>query len=430
MGMPSQASPSLEGLRRFLFVLVCVGLALLVWQVNHTMAVLQQGTNEKRPFGVFPSPNGGYVVQDFSYNLLYFKGIRDHLAPRPYRLEDQEKIARLLVPGSTSGLSHAYSPVTYVLAQPLLFVSGQTAYLLYTIISAVGIAFLFRFDLLPRAKCNLQLYALIGCAGSICVLSAFQVGQTTLITTSLLGVFWALLREHRTPSSLGTDTLLALLFWALCLKPSVAIVPLMLLLGACAWRALGIGVLFLLLTWTFTASHYGGWWTGLRDYQFLLNHYNNAQLTPFMQRAHEPAISAESSFPYLTSTQWFSINRMLFSVSILALLVLRWIRLITGSEHFQGMVWAFLLLSPYLLPTEDWVICLVVVEGTFFRCEPTLVACGKVLLLFAILDLRAGLTFPTQIDWYLKWLLFGWIVVEALRTRLGYSEPAERSFSR
>jgi hypothetical protein len=93
------------------------------------------------------------------------------------------------------------------------------------------------------------------------------------------------------------------------------------------------------------------------------------------------------------------------------------VRRISASEQFQGTVWAFLLFSPYLLPSENWIICLLVVEGSFFQSRNPAAIAGKLLLLCGVLNLRSGMAFSWPADAYLKWLLFAWIVVEWLLAR-------------
>jgi len=402
---------SLNGLSRFFFICLCGVCPFLVLWVNISLTNLQAKSRvQNLPFGVFSIPDGTIVTQDFAYNLLYFKGIQERLVSHPYRLEDQEKLMRCMVPEGKSGMTHAYSPVAFVLALPLLSISGGHAYLLYTILCAVGILLLFYSYLLPLVESPPQIHAFLACTISVCLIAAFTVGQSALITTTFLGIFWCLLKPRTATSSILIDSLIAALFWALCLKPSVALIPFALLLGARAWRPLILGLLLLLTTWICVADYYGGWWTGFWDYFFLLNHYNNADFTPFMQRGYETADEK-----HLTSLL-FSLDRGLVLTSCLALIILRWTRRITGSEQFQGLVWAFLLLSPYLLPSENWIMCLLVVEGSFFQSKNPAVITGKLLLLCAILDLRSGVTFPWPVDSYLKWLLFAWIIVERLQT--------------
>jgi hypothetical protein len=413
----------LNGLSRFFFICLCAACACLVLWVNVSLTTLQAKNRAQHlPFGVFSLPDGTIVAQDFAYNLLFLKGIQERLVSHPYRLEDQEKLMRRMVPEGTSGMTHAYSPVAFVLALPLLSISGGHAYLLYTILCAVGILLLFYFYLLPLVESPLQIHAFLACTISVCLIAAFTVGQSALITTTFLGAFWCLLKRRAASSSILIDSLIAALFWALCLKPGVALIPLALLLGARAWRPLALGLLLLLATWLCVADYYGGWWTGLGDYLHLLNHYHNADFTPFMQRGHETADEK-----HLTSLL-FTLDRGLILISCLTLLILRWTRRITGSEQFQGMVWAFLLLSPYLLPSENWVMCLLVVEGSFFQSKNPVVIAGKLLLLCAILDLRPGVTFPWPVDAYFKWLLLVWIVVEWLRAgRLEMPKAKTRS---
>jgi hypothetical protein len=406
-----------EGLRGALFAFLCLWLGGLIFWGNNPDSFFQRHRIKNLPFGFLLSPEGGVQIQDFALNLVYFHGIQERLVPHPYRLDDQEKLLRHLLFGMTSGLSHGYSPVAFVLALPLLPLSGAQAYLIYVLAGAAGILLLFHFYLLPRVEHPAQLYALALCAVSVCLALTFALGQSAMITTSLLGFFWMLLQDHDKSDPWRMDLGLALLFWMLCLKPNVGAVAAALLLGARAWRPLVIGGALLALTWIAIAPFYGGWWTGLQDYFYLLNHYNNADFTPFMRRDYVPGHDEEIR-------GLFVFDRAAMAVGTLILLVLRWSRRITLSELFQGMIGIFLLFSPYLLPSEDWVLCLLVVEGAFFRPASRLAAYGKLLLLFGIMDLRAGMIIPWQINFELKLILFGWMAAEALWRRMEKKIPA------
>jgi hypothetical protein len=194
----------------------------------------------------------------------------------------------------------------------------------------------------------------------------------------------------------------------------------MLLLGARAWRPLAISAVLLLTTWTAVCGHYGGWLTGLRDYSQFLNHYNNAEMSPFLRRGDETAAG------YELTRILFSLDRALLLGLSAALVVLRWLGRISASELFLGLGWAFLLFSPYLLPSELWLLCLLVVEGPFFRAQAWPPAAAKLLLLAAVLDLRDGLFLPIDVNFPLKCLLAAWILWDALRernVRLRHPEP-------
>lgn len=406
--MPSPELARLKVLRRAVFLLLTVWFVLLVLAVNNLMAQLQARSRPDLPFGI-SSSNGEIHAQDFSYNMLYLKGIRDHLTSNPYRMSDQIKIMQHLLPGVPAGMAHKYSPVAFVLAQPLLCFSGRNTYLVFTLLSAIATLLLYYFYLLPKAEDTLQLYALTFCATSIWVLTTFAVGQTPMMTTAFAGGFWYFLNGKR--STFHTDFVVAIFFWALCLKPSVAIVPLFVLLGCQAWRALAIGVGLLLVTWTLVANFYGGWWTGLFDYLHLLSHNDAAELPSYMQRDYHSE----------QDKQWealiFTLNRNLLLCSSLALVLLAWMRRITHSELFQGMVWAFLLFSPYLMPSENIILCLLVVEGSFFRSTNRFLNYSKLLLVIGIMDLRASVTFPTQVDFPLKCVLFVWVLTDLILNR-------------
>jgi hypothetical protein len=403
--VPSAAKP-----RKLFFACLLVWIIITVGWINLLIAQLQAHTNPSFPPGVVTLPNGQTFVQDFAWQMIFFRGIRDHEMTRPYTMAQQEMYIRQALPFSQTGMTHAYSPVAFVLARPLIATPGQGAFLIYTVLCGLGIIALFHFWLLPRAVSMPQLAALGVCVFSLCFVFGFLVGQSAVLTTTLLGALWAILQTRRA-STWGTDLLLALLFWALCLKPSVTIIPAMLLLGARSWRPLAIGAVLLLATWTAVCGHYGGWLTGLRDYSQFLNHYNNAEMSPFLRRGDE------TSTGYELTRILFSLDRALLLGLGAALLLSRWLGRISASEQFLGMGWAFLLFSPYLLPSELWILCLLVVEGPFFRAQSWLLAAAKLLLLAAVIDLRDGLFLPVDVNFPLKCLLATWILWDALRER-------------
>ena len=382
---------------------------------NNPHSIFEQKKVEGFPFGFIRSPEGGVEVQDFAYNLVFFRGIHDHVVAHPYRLEDQEKLVHQLLPGMTAGMSHGYSPVGLVLAWPLLQMPGSAAYLLYDLLTAGSILVLFHFYFLPRTESLTQISALGICSVSVCVMLAFGLGQTSLLTTSLLAMLWILLPAGDCKVTLARDLIVALLFWALCLKPSIAIIPFALLLGEKAWRPLLIGFLMIGLTWIFLAPYYGGWWTGLQDYAYLLNHYNNADFTPFMRRDYIPGHDAGTR-------NWFAFNRWLTESLTFASILARWQRWISRAELLQGMIGIFLLFSPYLLPSEDWILCLLVVTGDFFRDSTRLTSVAKLAVLFGIMDLRGGTIVPWSVNFPLLCVLFGWMLLKASQKRPGASE--------
>ena len=412
------------GLRPFvLLILVGYFFILIAW-LNRPNSDLQSYKAANLPFGCIPSPHEGYAVQDFACNLLYFHGIQDRLVAHPYQQADQEQLIHHWLPTAASGMCHAYSPVTYVLAQPLLYLPAAQAYIAYSIVCALGLIALYGLYLLPRATSRYQTYSLIICAINITVVTAFAVGQSALLTTSLLGAFWYFLQKRAQRSFTGTDIVLALLFWALCMKPSIAVIPLALLLGTRAWSALAMGGALLALTWAGLGNLYGGWWNGLHDYSLLLNHYYEDAMIPFMRAVFARHGDTGMNAYFCTlfpghSFLFFTLSRLLFLTTTATLLALRLTNRLTPSAHFQGMVWNFLLLCPYLLPAEDCVLCLLIVEGAFFRPTSVLQGVTKLFLMLALMNLRAGLTFPIQINFPLKCVLLTWIIIEAARSVSG-----------
>jgi hypothetical protein len=406
------------GLARFALVLLTgFFLVLIVW-LNRPGSDLQSYRSVDLPFGCIPSPGGGYAVQDFAYNLMYLRGIDEHVVPHPYRQTDQEKLIHHALPTAGSGMCHAYSPVALVLAQPFLALPPPLAYIAFSVLAALGFLLLYALDLLPRATDRLQFYLLLVCAVNITTVTAFAVGQSALITTPLLAAVWFLLRrDGREP---WTVFALTFLTWALCLKPSIAVIPIALLIGARAWAALGLTALLLALTWTALGPLYGGWVSGLHDYSDLLGHYYESAMIPFMRDVftRHGDTGANAYFSTLFpghSALFFTASRLLFLGTTGLLLVLRGMGRLTASQHFRGMIWTFLMLCPYLLPSEDCVLCLLIVEGDFFRSRTIWRNAALLLLMLAIMNLRAGLNFPGQINFPLKCALLVWMAVGAVR---------------
>ena len=219
---------------------------------------------------------------------------------------------------------------------------------------------LYGLDLLPRVADRLQFYLLLVCAVNITTVTAFAVGQTALLTTPLLGAVWFLLRrDERGP---GIVAALALLTWALCMKPSIAVIPVALLLGARAWTALGLTALLLALTWAALGPLYGGWVGGLRDYSDLLGHYYESAMIPFMRdvftRHGDTGANAYFStlFPGHSALFFTREPRAFSGRDACCCWRCAWTGRLTASQHFRGMIWTFLMLCPYLLPSEDCVL--------------------------------------------------------------------------
>jgi len=407
------------GLIRFALIILAFSFVALIAWLNRPGSDLQLYKQAGLPFGCVPTPQGGYAVQDFAYNLMYLHGIGDRVVPHPYRLTDQETLIRHALPTASSGMCHAYSPVAYVLAQPLLALPPHFAYVALLILAALAILLLYGLDLLPRAD-RLQLYLLLICVVSITEVTAFAEGQSALLTTPLIGAAWWLLRrEQRGPWAVIA---LGLITWALCMKPSVALIPVALLLGARAWPALGVTAFLLAVTWAALGPLYGGWWQGLVDYRHLIGHYYMDAMTPFMRDVftRHSDTGANAYFSTLLpghTALFFTASRCLFLLTTVLLLALRWAGRLTPSQHFRGMIWTFLMLCPYLLPSEDTIICLLVVEGDFFRSRGAWRNAALLPLMIGLMNLRAGLTFDGQVNFPLKCVLLGWMAVEAVQMR-------------
>jgi cbb3-type cytochrome oxidase subunit 3 len=420
MGRVSVERRANSGLCRFVLITLALFFLTLIAWLNRPGSDLQLYQQAGLPFGCIPSPRGGYAVQDFSYNLLYLRGISERVVAHPYRQEDQAALIHHALPTASSGMCHAYSPVAYVLAQPFLALPAPVAYIAFCVLAAAATLLLYGLDLFPRSADRLQIYLLVACAISLTEVTAFAVGQTALLTTPLIGAVWWLLRRERRAAWISVG--LALLTWALCLKPSIAMIPVALLLGARAWRELALTGVLLALTWAALGPLYGGWWDGLRDYDTLLNHYYESAMIPFMRDVftRHPDTGANAFFSTLFPGHtgfFFTASRLVFLAMTAGLLALRWMNRITPSQHFRGMIWTFLMLCPYLLPSEDTILCLLVVEGPFFRARGPVRNVALLALMLGIMNLRAGLTFPGQINFPLKCVLLAWMAVDLLRAK-------------
>lgn len=417
--MPNAAGTNTP-LGRFVWVVLAFYLFGLIGWLNRPGSDLQLYKQAGLPFGCIPSPEGGYGIQDFSYNLLYLHGISARVVAHPYRQEEQVALMHHALPTAGSGMSHAYSPVAFILAQPFLALPAPLAYIAFSVLAAVATLLLYRFDLFPRASDRLQVYLLVVCAISITEVTAFAVGQTALVTTPLIGAVWWLLR--RGGREAWTIIALGGLTWALCLKPSIALIPVALLMGARAWSALGLTALLLALTWAALGPLYGGWIGGLIDYDRLLNHYYEDAMIPFMRDVftRHPDTGANAFFSTIFpghSGLFFTASRIGYLATTLLLLVLRFGGRLSPSQHFRGMIWTFLMLCPYLLPSEDTILCLLIVEGDFFRGRGLLRGLALLGLMIGIMNLRAGMTFPGQINFPLKCGLLLWMTIDAALKR-------------
>jgi len=412
-------TPVLRRLRRWTYCLVIVLASLAIWIAPKLWSV-------QRPAGVpygivFIPGTDAFATQDFAYNLNFLRQIWHESVAHPYRLDDQEQMVKTWFPRMATGLLHAYSPVALVMALPLLAMKPEWAYALFTFFHAVLLVLLTAFYLLPRMKNTAQGCAVLASFCSYALLDVWSMGQTAIVTTCILAASAVLLQNRSWTGSLllRRDLILGGLFFVLAAKPSIALILAAMLVGERVWRPLGFAAIGLASTWVLLADHYGGFWSGLWDYAWLLNHYCQADVTPFMRPGLTPEISTNlTSFVTRLAPGWneavFHFSRLLFEGLIFGLVILRWSKRITFSTQFQGLLWTFLLFCPYLLVTEDLAVCLLAVEGTFFR--PGLGAPFKILLVFLMVNLwirglvgGLPLFFPVKLAlaaWWLADLIF------------------------
>ncbi len=426
-------TPALHRLRRWIHrvVIVLAALAVLIapklWSGERSSGV---------PYGVVVLPGtNAFAAQDFAYNLNYLRQIAQRTVAHPYRLDAQEHMVRTWYARTSMGLVHGYSPVALVMASPLLMLPVEWAYALFTFFHAVLFVLLTVFYLLPRMKNSVQGRALLASFCSYALLDIWAMGQTAIVTTSILAAGAALLRNRSWTGALllRRDLILGGLFFVLAAKPSIALILAAMLIGERVWRPLGFAAIALASTWALLADHYGGFWIGLRDYAWLLNHYCQADATPFMRPGLSPEISTNlTSFVTKLAPGWngaaFHSSRVLFEGLIFGLVILRWSKRISFSTQFQGLLWTFLLFCPYLLVTEDLAVCLLAVEGPFFRPGPG--AAFKVLLVFLMVNLwLRGLAGGLPFVFPVKLTLAVWWLADLIFLQRRFPAAAEKSSS-
>jgi hypothetical protein len=395
---------------RLLFVLALGILYLSLFvSVSQNFQALRKDGNHEYPFGIFATSEGGLFVQDFSYNMLFLRGIHDRAVARPYQMEGQAQMARIILPESGSGMHHAYSPVSFILTLLLPYVTNFQAFIVYFIVTGGGILLLTYFYLLPGAIQPLQFGILAVALPSVTTFEALVVGQTAMLTTVLIGALWILLQRRQ--QSIGVplvlDLAMALLFWTVCFKPSIGFVPFILLAASQSWRALSVGLGLLLATWTLLCGYYGGFWTGIADYAYLVDHYGNGLIPRYGEPPPQDAITLAI----------FALKRDALLVSGIILVLLRWAKRISLSELFQILLWVFVLFSPYLLTSEYWILVLLVVEGSFFISGTTFTCWIKWALMFIIFNVRANIGLTDHLAFPAQLILLAWLIVTIVRSR-------------
>ena len=378
-------------------------------------------------------PASGYVVLpatatspasyrfcDFAVHFNYLRQIRHHEIDRPYTYQGQVRMMTNWLPGARSGMPHAYSPVALLLMWPLFRLDTGTALLVVKILDLVLLLVLVLGYLRVRAATPTQAIAVLAACCGLSFFATICVGQTSVFTTFVLALGWTLLQRQHDLKRLHPEIAplsLALVLWFLAFKPSIAMVWFTVLLGTKSWRAVTWAALFLIVTWLALGPFYGGWIVGLQNYAYFIGHYYMEAFPPFLQPGATPQMNTNfNSFlvmldPGLGAFS-FKLNQVLFQVTNIAVILLCWTKRFTVSQLFQAAIWNYLVFCPQLCATEDWVICLLVVEGNFFR--PALTTVFKIALLWAIVNLRWGCLTDWPLFFPAKLALASWWWSEAL----------------
>jgi hypothetical protein len=381
------------------------------------------------PYGIILIPGSdSFGIQDFACHMNYLHQIWNRAIDHPYRLRDQEQVMRTWYPRTTVGFPHPYSPVTMVVASPLMQIPVEWAYFLWTLCNAALLLLLTGFYLIPRMMNPVQAFAVLAVFCSYLVLDIFNMGQSAFASTGLVAAGYLLLSRRSTwPPSLGRDLLLGLVLFVLCAKPSIALILFAMAVSERAWRPVILAGIGLMVTWVALAPHYGGYVGGLQDYAWLLNHYTPAYMTPLFSEGLPPGISTNfNAFVTTFMPGWnagvFQFSRYVFEGLVLLLIFLRWTKRISLSTQFQGLFWTFLIISPYMLVTEDFVICLLAVEGNFFRGGPG--ATVKVVLVLLLANIWLGPLIHWPLTFTLKVVLAAWWLIDLMTDRDQAKAPA------
>ena len=395
-------------------VLTVVGMPT-IWSMHRSADV---------PFGLHAYPDRpGYEIQDFAFHLNILHQIWNESVPHPYRLDDQEKMVRMWFPGLDGGMPHAYSPVALAIGMPLLAVSPFWAYFAITLLNAIFLLLLTRYYLLPRTRNTVQAAALLATfLGFYVLYLIFYMAQSALITTCLLAAGFVLLQkrpQQQGGARLMADFLLGCALYFTVAKPSLTPLLAIMILAEGAWLPLFVAGVGLAITWLLLGNHYGGYISGLQDYGALLSHYRQSDMTPFFASVWAPDkftnfASALTALIPGSDALSFLLSRILFGGLLCGLFVARWFRWISLSNLYHGVLWTFLLFCPYLLATEDIAICLLIVEGNFFRSGSG-APWKVVLVLFLMGPFALGLVFP--VFFFIKLVLALWWLVDLVTYR-------------
>jgi hypothetical protein len=315
-----------------------------------------------------------WAYQDFTAHFNFVREAWKSSGLRAYTEAGHRALAAAWL-GETPvrGLAFAYSPILFVLLLPLLPLASGTAYFIFAAASGLAVACLLHRVLLPRLSGGIwPLFPLLICLFSTAFFNNLIIGQTALLTTAAVGAGWALLYDpaaRRWKTATGkTDLLLATLLFCLAAKPHVALVFGVLLLAARRWRAIGAAATAILAAALLVAPKLGGWPLWWQDYLRLITHYNRADAGAFLRESINPAIATSFIQPLhrftalpdaaasaLCSTLWLT----LLAAAFVGLRK----KFFSPERFFQCTVLGFLLFSPNLMATEDFLLLLLLMDN-------------------------------------------------------------------
>ena len=303
----------------------------------------------------------GVPVQDFAYIFNYARWAATLRHTSPYSVSQHRRfLTAWLGPQIGSALCFAYSPMMVLLLAPLFALPTVWAWLVWNLVSAWTATLAVRSAIgANRSILLLRLAAFVDPT----VVSCLALGQTTLLTTGLLGIL-VLLAGRSTADESREVYGAAACVVCLSAKPPLAAVGVVTLLAAGRWRA----VLVAAAACALVVAGAVAWWGGdfVADYIAMLGGYNLID-APALFRAGLHPESMTNLRNVLVHTGWFDDRQaarlswipLAVSLAPTPVLALRLHRAVPVQLACAASAMAYLLFSPHLSSTEDFLLLVV-----------------------------------------------------------------------
>jgi hypothetical protein len=332
---------------------------------------------------------------DFYIHRAYVERIWSKVTSRPYTLAGQEAIFKDWAPKAAWGMPHPYSPAMAIVFGLFVWLTPDTAYLVFSAINSAAILLLLVYFILPRISDYWSLAAVLIVLISQDYFLTLLLGQTAILTTGGLALIWSLLYNQsaqKLHTATWTQTVaLGIMLFALSAKPQIAAVGAAFIVSARQWKALLLGLALIVANFTWLGPYYGGWPHALSDYLHFLSHYYKQAMTPFFDYCFQYHIASNPT-DFLVATfgmgepKTAAVFQPLYLAVLSLVAVLSIYKKISLPAAFQLQLGALLLLAPYLRFTEDLAILLIICGGKLFGTQKVLFEATKLILLFLVVN--------------------------------------------